>query len=85
MVRRDGAIVKKERIQEMAKIIQRKLHSENEIPLSKTVAFFEYHLGLTNPKIIEYLKTLEELGQIVLDIETDKICKATEEEETSNE
>jgi len=85
MVRRDGAAIKKERIQEMAKAIQKKLHSEGEIPLNKTVAFFEYDLGLTKSRILEYLKALEELGQFVLDTERDRISKVTGVEETSNE
>ena len=78
MVRRDGAEIRKERIQEIARIIQRSLQNHNEIALSKTVITFQYELGLTKEKIIEYLEILDGLGQFILDKEHDKILKITE-------
>lgn len=81
MVRRDGAAIRRERMEEIARTIQRNLHNHEEIPLSQNVAFFAYSLGLTKPKITEYLKILEELGQFILDFERDRIRKATHEEE----
>lgn len=80
MVRRDGAAIRRERMEIIAQTIQRKLHNHGEILLSQTVAFFAYSLGLTKSKVMEYLKILEELGQFVLDVERDKIRKIAEEE-----
>ena len=76
MVRRDGAEVRKDRIQEIARLVQRSLHNHGEISLSKTVATFQYEFGLTKEKIMEYLGVLEGLGQFVLEKEYDKIRKA---------
>ena len=78
MVRRDGAAIRKERIQEIARKIQSILHKQSEISLSKTVATLQYEFGLTREKIMEYLRLLEALGQFTLDIEGDKIRKITE-------
>ncbi len=78
MVRRDGAAVRKERIQEIARKIQSLLHKQTEISLSKTVAILQYEFGLTREKIMEYLRIVEVLGHFTLDIEGDKIRKMTE-------
>jgi hypothetical protein len=78
MVRRDGAEIRKERIQQIGRIIQRSLHNHGEISFSKTLATFKYEMGLTEDKIKEYLQILEELGQFVIDKEHDKIKKVTE-------
>ena len=78
MVKRDGAAIRKERIQEIAKTIQSLLHKQTEISLSKTVAILQYEFGLTKEKIMEYLRILEALGQFTLDIERDKIRKIME-------
>lgn len=75
MVRRDGAEIRKERIQEIARVIQRLLHNHSEILLSKCLATFQYEFGLTKEKIMEYLEVLEGLGQFTLDKEHDKIKK----------
>jgi len=77
MVRRDGAAIRRERMEEIAQTIQRKLCNHEEISLRQTLAFFAYKLGLTKSKVMEYLKILEELGQFVLDIERDKIKSIT--------
>lgn len=73
MVRRDGAAIRKERIQEIARKIQSLLCDHNELSLSKTVAVLQYEFGLTKDKIMEYLCILEDLGQFILDIKGDKI------------
>ena len=78
MVRRDGAEVRKERIQEIARLIQRSLLNHGKISLSKTVATFQYEFGLTKEKVIEYLGILEGLGQFVVEKERDKIRRTGE-------
>ena len=75
MVRRDGAEVRKERIQEIARLIHRSLHSHGEISLSKTLATIQYEFGLTRDKIQDYLGILEGLGQFQIEKEEDKIKK----------
>jgi hypothetical protein len=75
MVRKDGAEARKERIQQVAKIIQRRLYNEGEISLLKTLAFLQYETGLTPQKLMEYLTILEEMGQFILDADGDKIKK----------
>jgi hypothetical protein len=78
MVRRDGAEVRKERIQEIARLIHRSLHKNGEIPLSKTLATIQYEFGLTKDKIQDYLAILEGLGQFIIENEQDKIKKITD-------
>ena len=78
MVRRDGAEVRKERIQEIARLIHRSLHSHGEISLSKTLATIQYEFGLTRDKIQDYLAILEGLGQFQIEKEEDKIKKITD-------
>jgi len=78
MVRRDGAEVRKERIQEIARLIQRSLLNHGEISLSKTVATFQYEFGLTKEKVMEYLSILEGLGQFVVEKEQERIKRITE-------
>jgi hypothetical protein len=78
MVRRDGAEVRKERIQEIARLIHRSLHKNGEISFSKTLATLQYEFGLTRDKLQEYIEILEGLGQFVIDKEQDKIKKITD-------
>jgi len=78
MVRKDGAEAKKERMERIARKIQAALYKEKQIPLSKTIAEIEYDFGLTREKIREYLQTLENLGQFMIDEEGNKIKKTTE-------
>ena len=73
MVRRDGAEVRRERIQQMTSRVLSLLHKHGEIPLSKTLAALEYEFGLTKPKLMEYLKISEDTGHFAIDIEKDKI------------
>jgi len=78
MVRRDGAEVRKERIQEIARLIHRSLQRNGEISLSKTLSLVQYEFGLTRDKIQEYIGILEGLGQFRIEKEQDKIKKMTE-------
>lgn len=78
MVRRDGAAIRKERMQEIARHIHRLLEKHNQISLTKTIAGLQYGYGLTKEKIIEYLQILADLGHFLLDKEHDKIQKITE-------
>lgn len=75
MVRRNGAEARKERLQLIARLIQSQLHKEGEISLPKTIAELQYESGLTEEKILEYLRILEDLGQFVVDEELGKIAK----------
>ena len=47
MVRRDGAEIRKERMQEVARLIHRTLANEKQVSLSKTLALLQYEFGLT--------------------------------------
>jgi len=76
MVRRDGAEIRKERMQEVARLIHRTLANEKQVSLSKTLAVLAYEFGLTKEKLMEYVSILESLGQFVLEKEHDKIRKA---------
>jgi len=78
MVRRDGAEIKRERIQQIARTIQRSLLNNKELSLSKTVATLEYEIGLRSERIMEYLTVLEKIGQFTIDNEGDKIKKISE-------
>lgn len=85
MVRRDGAAIRKERIQEIAKLIRKLLFKNTKISLSKTIAALQYEFGLTKEKILEYLNIPESLGHFTLDNRKDKIRKVTDEEETEED
>ena len=78
MVRRDGAEVRKERIQEIGKLILSKLHNHSEISVSKTIAALQYEFGLTRDKLMEYLNILAELERFTLDKEKDKIRRVSD-------
>jgi hypothetical protein len=60
--RRDGATIKRERIQEMHNI----LTSNGALPadLDHMTAVFEFQFGLSSRKIREYLGILEKVGFI---------------------
>jgi hypothetical protein len=76
MVRRDGAAVRKERIQEIARIIQASLlKNSGGLSLKQTVATLQYETGLTSEKIMEYMVVLENLGRFTLDKEHDTVKK----------
>ncbi|MCJ7630942.1 hypothetical protein MUP77_00880 [Candidatus Bathyarchaeota archaeon] len=75
---RDGAEVKRERMQTIAQLITSLLLKDNKISLSKTLSIIEYKTGLTQAKIMEYLRTLEKLGRFEIDVENDDIKKIIE-------
>ena len=74
MVRRDGAEIRRERIQEITRHIVSRLNTnDGEISLSKTLAFLEYEYGLRREKIIEYLRIGEEIGRFTIDEDRDRV------------
>lgn len=73
MVRRDGAEIRKERIQQITKRVLSLIHEHGELSLSKTLALLEYETGLTKPKLMEYLTISAGTGHFVIDVEDDKI------------
>jgi len=76
MVRRDGAEVRRERIQKIAQLIQKELFANKEagwILLKKTVANLMLETGLTKVKIMEYLEILQIADRFEIDVENDKI------------
>ena len=73
MARRDGAEVRKQRIQETTREVLSLLHTHGELPLSKTVASLEYKPGLTREKIMEYLAIADAVGRFIINVEEDKI------------
>ena len=77
MGRRDGAAIRTERIQEIAKIVHSLLASSEDgwIPLSRTLRLLEYKIGLTPRKLMEYLEVPADLEQFTIDQEHDKIKK----------
>ena len=84
-MRRDGAEVRKERIQKIGRRVAAVLHEKGGgIPLGKAVSALAYEFGLRKEKIMEYLKILEDLDRFVLDFEKDEI-RSVASEETSDE
>ena len=75
MVRRDGAEIRKERIQEVIKRVMSLLYDNEEIELDSTVAMLEYETGLRPEKILEYLKVGEKLKRFEIDMDNDKIIR----------
>jgi len=75
MVRRDGAEIRKERMEEIARHVQKGLHNPGELDLSTTVKSFAYQYGLREERVREYLEILEGLGQFMIDREHGKIVK----------
>jgi len=84
MVRNDGAEVRKNRISLINRTIHKWLNAvvengSNSISLKKTVSLLILETGLTEDRIMEYLKILEDVGNINLDIEKDRINQLAEE------
>lgn len=79
MVRRDGAEIRKERIQEVVRKIVSLLHNQEKIKLDSTVVMLEYETGLRPEKILEYLKIGDNLKRFELDIDKNEIRKIKEE------
>ena len=78
MVRRDGAEARKERIEKITKLVEAMLNRDKEPQLSQTLACLAYETGLTEDKLMEYLRISEKLGRFTLDLENDKIRKYVE-------
>jgi DNA-binding IclR family transcriptional regulator len=78
MPRKDGAAIRKERIQEIAVSILKALSRENPLSLSKTLAALQYSTGLTKSKLSEYLDIMVQNGQFSIDVEKDQIKKVVE-------
>jgi len=78
MVRKNGAEVRRQRIQEIGKYILAKLHDHHEISLSKTLAALQYEFGLTKEKLIEYLSILQNVDRFIIYAEDDKIKRVDE-------
>lgn len=83
MVRRDGAEVRKQRIQEIGRRIMALLNKHGEVSLSKTIATFQYEFGLTKEKLREYLRVLEAMERFTIGEEENKIHKVIQEEKRS--
>ena len=79
MVRRDGAEIRKERIQEVIKRVMSLLYDKEELELDSTVAMLEYETGLRPEKILEYLKVGEKLKRFEIDMDNDKIIRVISE------
>ena len=81
MVKRDGAETRRERIKEIAKMLQAGFHEKMEkgekpeFQLSKFITLVEFDYGLSREKVIEYLEIIQGIGQIEIDYENDKLRK----------
>jgi hypothetical protein len=75
MVKQDGAELRKQRIQQIARSILKALGEQNPLSLSQTLTTLQYDTGLTEEKLIEYLELMSAMGQFVLDKADDRISK----------
>ena len=74
MVSRDGAQIRKERIQTITQFVISQLYkNENKISFSRTIASLEYEIGLRREKIVEYINIGADVGRFVIDNENDLI------------
>ena len=75
MVRRDGAEVRRDRIQQIAQYIQKELYSSPNgwILLNKTIAILMLEHGLTRGRLMEYLETLQAADYFEKDVENNQI------------
>ena len=78
---RDGAEIRRRRIQEVMRMVMSLLNNseKGEISLSLTIAQLEYETGLRPEKILEYLKVGERLKRFEIDVENDKIMRIVEQ------
>ena len=77
MVRRDGAEVRRDRIQRIAQYIHKELHKSKNgsILLDKTIAILMLEHGLTKVKLMEYLEICQDAGYFEIDVENNQIKK----------
>ena len=74
MVSRDGAQVRKERIQTITQFVLGQLFNNGgKISLSKIIAMLEYETGLRHEKIVEYLRIGADVERFVVDRENNLI------------
>lgn len=75
MVRKDGMAIRRERIQGVIQLVLSKLAQveNDEIPLSKTIAFLEYEIGARPERLLEYLRVGVKTEKFVLEEDNDKI------------
>jgi len=79
MVSRDGAAIRRGRIQHATKQVLSTLQRNNGvISLSRTLAVLQYEIGLTRDKLMEYLTIAADAEFFVIDVENDKIKSVTE-------
>jgi len=73
LVRNDGADAKRERLESIASYLHAEFYrmknqgQAREVPLNKAISKIEYKLGLSKKRIMEYLRVIEDDGQIKID------------------
>lgn len=73
-MRNDAGTLRKERIRRINGMIEaHKTKGINKIFLKKFIALVQFNIGLTKPRIIEYLGILEDLGHIEISSNMDQI------------
>ncbi len=82
MVRKDGAEIRKQRMQEVAALVMRQLTVQPRIDLSDIMPELQYQTGLTRERILEYLGVIASTGRFELDVENGKIMKLTAQQAT---
>ena len=77
MVRRDGAEIRRERIEYVTKSVLSLLHESgsDEIILSKILAQLEAETGNRRERLMEYLQNGHDRERFIIDKENDKIKK----------
>lgn len=73
MVRRDGAEIRKQRIQEVAGFVMRSLSECPTQSISYLMPQLEFQTGLTKEKITEYLVICAGAGRFDIDVEADVV------------
>jgi len=73
LVRNDGANAKREREEWMASYFHAEFyrlkneHKPEEVPLNKATSHFEFKLGLSKKRAMEYMIVIQDEGQIKID------------------
>lgn len=73
--RRDGGGIRRERMQRMHAM----LRGGGDVPLERFLATVSYQIGLTDKTAMQYLKKLETLGFIELDVDNDIVREVVKE------